>query len=86
MSCERGDIRLAPNGLYVYRQEGMEVIDVERDGAWAGHGTTLNALWGAVRDGVPNYHDARWGMASVEIVLAILRSAQERREIVLKHQ
>lgn len=86
VSCERGDIRLAPNGLYVYRQEGMEVIDVERDGAWAGHGTTLNALWGAVRDGVPNYHDARWGMASVEIVLAILRSAQERREIVLKHQ
>ena len=86
VSCERGDIRLGPNGLYVYRQEGLEVIDVERDGTWAGHGTALNALWGAVRDNVADYHDARWGMASVEIVLAILKSAQERREILLQCQ
>jgi hypothetical protein len=40
----------------------------------------------AVREGRRCIHDARWGKASVEAVLAVLRSAQERREITLRCQ
>lgn len=86
VSCERGDIRLSPDGLYVYGVDGMQTIDLPRDGTWAGHGNALDALWRAVRDDVGDYHDARWGRASVEIVLAILDSARQRREILLDYQ
>lgn len=86
VTCEKGDIRLSPDGLHVYGHEGHREIAVERTAGWTGHGNALNALWDAVRLGRPDYHDARWGRASVEIILAILRSARERREIVLEHQ
>jgi len=86
VSCERGDIRLSPNGLLVYGTDGLREVEVPRDAGWAGHGNALGALWRAVREDAPDYHDARWGKASVEIVLAILQSARERREIALEHQ
>jgi len=31
-------------------------------------------------------HDGPWGKANVEVMLAILQSARERREVMLKHQ
>ena len=31
-------------------------------------------------------HDARWGMATLEVVLAFMQSSKERREIMLSHQ
>jgi phthalate 4,5-cis-dihydrodiol dehydrogenase len=31
-------------------------------------------------------HDGKWAMATVEVCLAILQSAQEQREIALAHQ
>jgi phthalate 4,5-cis-dihydrodiol dehydrogenase len=31
-------------------------------------------------------HDGRWGKATVEVSLAVLESARERREIQLSHQ
>jgi hypothetical protein len=32
------------------------------------------------------FHNGRWGMATLEVCLAILRSAQEKRDIALSHQ
>jgi len=40
----------------------------------------------AIRSGKPPLHDGRWGKATVEVALAILRSAREGREIALEHQ
>jgi phthalate 4,5-cis-dihydrodiol dehydrogenase len=34
----------------------------------------------------PVFHDGRWGEATLEVCLAILASAKERKEIVLSHQ
>ena len=50
------------------------------------HGDVLDALIAALRQGRPSLHNARWGKATVEAALAVLRSAQERREIALIHQ
>ena len=36
--------------------------------------------------GEPVYHDGRWGMATLEVVLAMLESSREQREIHLTHQ
>jgi len=46
----------------------------------------LNAFYDAIVDGVPLQCDGRWGMATVEALLAIDQSGHERREIQLQHQ
>ena len=40
----------------------------------------------AVEEGKPPFHDGRWGMATLEVALAIMQSAKERKEIMLSHQ
>ena len=32
------------------------------------------------------FHDGRWGEATLEVVLGIMQSARERREIYMSHQ
>lgn len=86
VSCEKGDIRLSGKGLLIYGKDGLREEIIDRAPGWAGQGDALDALWGAIRNGQPDYHDAKWGKASVEIVLAILDSARERREIMLQYQ
>ena len=40
----------------------------------------------AIRTGRAPVHDGRWAKATVEVALAILRSARDGREIALQHQ
>ena len=86
VTCEHGDIRLSPDGMLVYGARGLQELPVKRGRGWAGQGDALDALRTAVREGRRDGHDARWGKASVEIVLAVLESARERREITLQYQ
>jgi phthalate 4,5-cis-dihydrodiol dehydrogenase len=86
VTCEKGDIRFTPDGVAVYGLDGARDIRIERGEGRPGHGDALDALWTAVRTGRRDDRDARWGKASVEVILAILRSARERREVVLEHQ
>jgi len=83
-SCERGDLRQAPGGLYVYGDDGRQEIPVplEPSGATA----VIDELYEAIRTDTPPPHDGRWGEATVEVCLAILESARLRREIFLSHQ
>jgi phthalate 4,5-cis-dihydrodiol dehydrogenase len=86
VTCERGDIRLSAGGILIYGLDGVREVAVERTPGWTGQGDALDALWAAVRLGRRDLHDARWGKASLEVALAILQSARERREITLSHQ
>ena len=86
VTCEGGDIRLSPDGIFIYDADGCREIAAERGIGRPGHGDALDALWSAVREGRRDFHDARWGKASVEVVLAILQSSREKREITLSHQ
>ena len=85
-TCERGDLRLSADGVSVYDRKGCRELPAPRGVGRPGQGDVLDALWGAMREGRRDYHDARWGKATLEVVLAILRSARERREITLAHQ
>jgi len=51
-----------------------------------GRSEVLDDMIAAVRRGQKPRHDGRWGRANVEVTLAILRSARERREILLERQ
>ena len=86
VTCERGLVRQSPAGVYVYNDDGLreEPIHVER-----GEGPsdpTLNEAYAGIVDGAPIFHDGLWGMATLEVQLALMQSARERREIKLSRQ
>jgi phthalate 4,5-cis-dihydrodiol dehydrogenase len=85
-TCERGDLRLSPNGVTIHGIEGTRQLAAPVGTGRPGQGDALDALWMAVRKKRRCIHDARWAKASVEAVLALLRSAQERREVTLRFQ
>ena len=83
-SCELGDVRQAPHGLWVYDDSGQREIPVE--GIHDERMAELDEMYQAITTGRKVRHDARWGMATLEVCLAMMQSAKERREIMLTHQ
>ncbi|MGH8060125.1 MAG: Gfo/Idh/MocA family oxidoreductase [Candidatus Entotheonellia bacterium] len=84
VSCEHGEMRQSPAGIYIYGDEGTrEVPLTETRGAYA---PELDELYDALVDGKPVLHGGRWGLATLEVCLAIMRSATEHRDILLQHQ
>ncbi len=84
VSCERSDLRQSPDGLYLYGAEGRQEIPVPLD--QTGNERMVEELYQAVANGRPPTHDGRWGRATLEVCLAILQSARERREVFLTRQ
>jgi len=82
-TCEKGDLRLSPNGLWLHGRDGTSEIPVPRGVSRAGHGDALDALYESVRHGVPCPNDAKWGRNTLRVLLAILQSSEEDREIIL---
>lgn len=83
VACERGVIRQSPQGLYVYTEDGREEIPCAPDD---GRAAELRELQQAVAQHRPAFPDGRWGKATLEVCLAMLRSSEERRELALAHQ
>ncbi len=83
VSCERGVMRQHPDGVYVYTAQGRRAVEAP---AHRGRSPELIELYEAVTQDRPTLLDARWGMATTEVCLAILESSRERRDIVLSHQ
>jgi phthalate 4,5-cis-dihydrodiol dehydrogenase len=82
-TCERGDLRLSPDGLLIHGVDGTREVAVPRGIGRPGQGDALDALWAALREGRRCLHDARWGRATVRVVLAILQSSASRSEVFL---
>jgi phthalate 4,5-cis-dihydrodiol dehydrogenase len=51
-----------------------------------GRREVLDDMRSAISTGRRPLHDGRWAKATVEVALAILRSAREGHEIALTHQ
>jgi phthalate 4,5-cis-dihydrodiol dehydrogenase len=84
VSCERGDIRQSPNGLIVYSPAGREEIALPA-------GQIPHAmLLGEFLDGISGrralLHDGRWGLANLEVCLAVVQSAKSGETVRLRHQ
>ncbi len=76
-------IRQSSEGLYIYDEGGRREVPCGEAGGRAGELLELHA---AIAEDRPTLLDARWGMATVEVCLAILHSSAERREIAMQHQ
>jgi phthalate 4,5-cis-dihydrodiol dehydrogenase len=83
-SCERADLRPMPNGVMIY-QNGVATLDplppppVPR-------AEVIDELYEAVVNGRAPLHDGAWATATLEACLALLSSAREGRDVILKHQ
>jgi phthalate 4,5-cis-dihydrodiol dehydrogenase len=84
VSCERADLRPMADGVMIYADdrcwlEPLAVPDVPR-------AEVVDELYAAVRLNMAPLHSGEWGMATLEVCLAILESAASGREIALEHQ
>jgi phthalate 4,5-cis-dihydrodiol dehydrogenase len=87
-SLDRADIRQSAFGIYVHSDAGKQDIDVraEREMGVSQRRAELEELYDAVVLGKPLWHDGRWGMATLEVCLALMESSRERKEIMLRYQ
>ena len=83
VACEKGDIRQSAEGLSIYGDNGIEQVPLASD--QTGRDAVVRELHDAVH-GRPATHGGRWAKATLEVCLAVLASARERREVFLSHQ
>ena len=84
VSCDRADLRPLPRGVMIdgdtaQRLDPLPAPAVPR-------AEVIDELYDAVVNGLPPVHSGEWAMATLEVCLAILRSAREGTEIALEAQ
>ena len=84
VSCQKGDIRQTPDGLKIYGESAQREINLPAGSR--GREAEVEELYDAVVKGRPVVHGGRWGAATLEVCLAMLNSAKQRKEIFLSHQ
>jgi phthalate 4,5-cis-dihydrodiol dehydrogenase len=84
VSCEGGDIRQSPDGLYLYTEHGRDELILplgprprER---------VLAEFLDAVAGRRAPLHDGRWGRANLEVCVAAIASSASGSEVQLEHQ
>ena len=84
VSCERADLRALPNGVMIY-QNGSARLDALPPPI-VPRAEVIDELYRAVVHGQAPLHDGAWAMATLEVMLAVLRSAREGRDVTLSYQ
>jgi phthalate 4,5-cis-dihydrodiol dehydrogenase len=83
-SCEGADLRALPDGIMIYQSgvachEPLAPPTVPR-------AEVIDELYDAVVHERSPLHDGAWAMATLEVLLAMLHSAQQGRDMTLVHQ
>lgn len=81
VSCERGDVRPVPDGVWVYgdalrEHHGLPAPAVPRF-------EVIDELYGAITANSAPLHDGVWARATLDVCLALLDSAQLGRDVDL---
>jgi phthalate 4,5-cis-dihydrodiol dehydrogenase len=84
-SFDKGDVRMSPGGLTVYGDDELYEIKLGVKGE-DGRDGRINTFYDAIVRGRPLLADVAWGMATLEVILAIEESGRTRKEVLLRHQ
>jgi phthalate 4,5-cis-dihydrodiol dehydrogenase len=84
VSCDRADLRPLPTGVMIYGDREVRLDPLPKP--QVPRAEVIDELYAAIVDGIRPLHDGRWAMATLEVCLAMLQSARERRDIELQHQ
>ena len=79
--CEQADLRPLPHGVMIYgdREKRLERLPKPR----VPRAEVIDELYGAVVEGRAPLHSGESAMATLQVCLAMLESAQQQKEIVL---
>ena len=81
VSCERGDLRPMPDGVWIYGDAQREHRPLAAPAV--PRFEVIDELHAAVTAGAAPLHDGRWARATLEVCLALLQSAREQRDVEL---
>ncbi len=84
VSCDRADLRPLADGVMIYENERRWLDPLPAP--QVPRAEVIDELHAAVRRNVAPLHCGAWGMATLEVCLAILDSAHTGREVELRHQ
>ena len=84
-SFDKADVRMSPGGLTVYGDDELHEIKLGVKGE-DGRDGRINTFYDAIVRGRPLPADGAWGMATLEVLLAIEESGRTRKEAFLRHQ
>ncbi len=84
VSCEGGDIRQSPKGLFVYSEEGR--VEIELPTKCSPRDLVLAEFHDAITGAAPALHDGRWGLANLEVCAAAISSSASGQDVLLKEQ
>ena len=84
ISFDHADVSFSRNGLEVFSDDARYEIDLK--GPEDGRDGRLNTYYDAIVNGAPLPADGGWGMATLEVLLAVGESGAQRKELMLEHQ
>lgn len=84
VSCDQADLRPTPQGVLVYGNDAQALEALAPPSV--PRAEVIDELYDAVVHGRPPIHSGEWGLATMEVCLAILQSAAEGRELLMAHQ
>jgi phthalate 4,5-cis-dihydrodiol dehydrogenase len=83
-SCEKADLRPLPAGVMIYADDAQRLEPLAPPGI--PRSEVMDELYQAVVNEKPPLHSGEWARATLEVCLAMLRSAREGRPVTLQHQ
>ncbi len=84
VSCERADLRPMPQSIVVYGDDAKHVAQLPSPKI--PRSEVIDELYAAAMLDKPPLHSGEWGLATLEICLAILESASTGKEVELRWQ
>lgn len=78
---EKGDLRTSPSGVTAYTKDGRQEMTLPA--GRTGKDSVLDELCNVILDGQPAIHHGNFARHTLEVCLAIQRSALQRKEILL---
>ena len=84
-SFDKADVRMTAGGLTVYGDDELHEIKLGVKGE-DGRDGRINTFYDAIVSDLPLPADGAWGLATLEVLLAIEESGRTRKEVFLKHQ
>ena len=84
VSCERGDLHPLPNGVMIYGDAEQRLDELPAPAI--PRVEVIDELYDAVVSGKLPVHSGEWALATTEVLLAMLQSARDSKDIALRHQ
>lgn len=81
VSCEKADLRPTPKGVMIYGDETRDFEPLAKP--VVPRSEVLDELCDAALLGKPSAHDGEWGRATLEVCLAMARSARDGAEVII---